>query len=128
MRKKFIWILVVAEFLLAAKLIYTFVICGKKYFFNDGVLSFKPFVYIVASFTIFLVLLYLLSKFVKWFDRHYPPEKDDLTLNKMLSEAGGRMLLCLVGIGFVGCLIYAVIDCSHKHVYDDREGYFEYYE
>lgn len=40
----------------------------------------------------------------------------------------GYILLLLFAIGFVGSLIYTIIDCSHKHTYDDREGYFEYYE
>jgi hypothetical protein len=38
------------------------------------------------------------------------------------------ILLLLFAIGFVGSLIYTIIDCSHQHVYDDREATIEYYE
>lgn len=40
----------------------------------------------------------------------------------------GYIILLLFALGFVGSLIYTIIDCSHTHTYDDREGYFEYYE
>lgn len=49
-------------------------------------------------------------------------EKDKFKFN------AGYIILLFFAIGFVGSLIYTIIDCSHKHTYDDREGYFEYYE